>query len=153
MGFFFYKNKYSAPYNIPIPKNLRSTPPTTTRQNGGHRNRTCRSCKTSLSKVEEENKIMKKSIKAIIAATFTAALLAGCSSNTASTTTAAETTTATQRQQRLNPQTQQIQLLQTVPTPSASTSSQSTALSTTAAKASSRGLQRTVSLKERTLPY
>ena len=38
---------------------------------------------------------MKKSIKAIIAATFTAALLAGCSSNTASTTTAAETTTAT----------------------------------------------------------
>ena len=37
---------------------------------------------------------MKKSIKAIIAATFTAALLAGCSSNTASTTTAAETTTA-----------------------------------------------------------
>ena len=38
---------------------------------------------------------MKKSIKAIIAATFTAALLAGCSSNTASSTTAAETTTAT----------------------------------------------------------
>ena len=38
---------------------------------------------------------MKKSIKAIIAATFTAALLAGCSSNTASTTTVAETTTAT----------------------------------------------------------
>ena len=37
---------------------------------------------------------MKKSIKAIIAATFTAALLAGCSSNTASTTTAAETTAA-----------------------------------------------------------
>ena len=37
---------------------------------------------------------MKKSIKAIIAATFTAALLAGCSSNTAPTTTAAETTTA-----------------------------------------------------------
>ena len=37
---------------------------------------------------------MKKSIKAIIAATFTAALLAGCSSNTASTTTAAETATA-----------------------------------------------------------
>ena len=32
---------------------------------------------------------MKKSIKTIIAATFTAALLAGCSSNTASTTTAA----------------------------------------------------------------
>ena len=37
---------------------------------------------------------MKKSIKTIIAATFTAALLAGCSSNAASTTTAAETATA-----------------------------------------------------------
>ncbi len=38
---------------------------------------------------------MKKSIKAIIAATFTAALLAGCSSGTGSSaTTAAETTAA-----------------------------------------------------------
>ena len=101
---------------------------------------------------------MKKSIKAIIAATFTAALLAGCSSNKLPPQQLLrqrqpQQQKLPQRQQRLNPQTQQIQLLQTVPTPSASTSSQSTALSTTAAKASSRGLQRTVSLKERTLPY
>ena len=99
---------------------------------------------------------MKKSIKAIIAATFTAALLAGCSSNTASTTTAAETTaaeTTTAKQQLQDPQTQRIPLSQTVPTRSASTSSLFTALSTTAGKVSSKVSPRTDSWKAKILPY
>lgn len=126
--------------------------------NGGRRNRTCRSCKTSLSKVEEENKIMKNPSKQSSQQpspqhSLQAALLTQLPPQQLLRQRQPQQQKLPQRQQRLNPQTQQIQLLQTVPTPSASTSSQSTALSTTAAKASLRGLQRTVSLKERTLPY
>ncbi|MFR8015496.1 MAG: hypothetical protein ACLU48_02480 [Clostridiaceae bacterium] len=43
---------------------------------------------------------MKKSIKAIIAATFTAALLAGCSSNTGFHHNGSQAETARQPQQR-----------------------------------------------------